>query len=170
VLDDDGKPVPVGTIGNLFVRGPEAFLGYLGDARPPLDVDGWFDTGDLASIDANGYVRIAGRTKDIIIRGGENISVKEIEDLLYAHPDVADVAIVAVPDPRLTERACAVVVPVAGAQLTLPALTDYLSGFQLAKHKLPERLEIVDSLPRTPTGKVQKYLLRQLVQERLAAL
>jgi cyclohexanecarboxylate-CoA ligase len=169
ILDDAGAAVAPGIVGNLSVRGPEAFIGYLGEASPAIDPDGWFETGDLASIDAAGFVRIAGRTKDIIIRGGENISVKEIEDLLYAHPDVADVAIVAMPDPRLVERACAVVVPVLGTSLTLAAIAEYLNGFNLARHKYPERLELVDSLPRTPTGKIQKYVLRQLVQERLAA-
>ncbi len=169
VVDDHGVEVLPDTVGNLSVRGPEAFIGYLGESRSALDPEGWFETGDLASIDHDGFIRIAGRTKDIIIRGGENISVKEIEDLLYAHPDVADVAIVAMPDPRLVERACAVVVPVAGATLTLSAVAEYLNGFNLAKHKFPERLELVDSLPRTPTGKVQKYVLRQLVQERIAA-
>lgn len=167
IIDDHGLAVASGCVGNLSVRGPEAFIGYLGESTPALDPDGWFETGDLASVDSDGFIRIAGRTKDIIIRGGENISVKEIEDLLYAHPDIADVAIVAIPDPRLVERACAVVVPVAGASLTLPALANYLNRFHLAKHKYPERLELVDSLPRTPTGKVQKYVLRQLVHERL---
>ncbi|WP_242623358.1 AMP-binding protein [Pseudonocardia sediminis] len=121
VLDDDGAPVGPGTVGNLHARGAEAFLGYLGRPRPTessaggtsivTDDEGWIDTGDRGSVDAGDYLTVTGRSKDIILRGGENISAKEVEDLLYAHPDVADVAVVAVPDPRLTEKACAVVVP-----------------------------------------------------------
>jgi cyclohexanecarboxylate-CoA ligase len=167
VVDDDGAPVPAGVVGRLFARGPEAFLGYLG-GRVATDADGWIDTGDRASIDADGYVTITGRTKDIILRGGENISAKEVEDLLYGHPGIADVAVVAMPDPRLVERACAVVVPREGVHLDLADLTRYLDGLGIAKQKYPERLELVAELPKTPTGKIQKFRLRELVAERLA--
>ena len=97
---------------------------------------------------------------DLILRGGENLSAKEIEDLLYAHPAVADVAVVAVPDPVLTERACAVVVPRPGAEVTLGSIGAFLLDQGLARQKCPERLEVVAELPRTPTGKVQKFVLR----------
>ncbi|QNK83443.1 AMP-binding protein [Nakamurella sp. PAMC28650] len=167
VVDDEGRPVPIGTVGRLRARGPEAMLGYLGLDRDPFDPDGWFDTGDLGSLDEGGYVTMAGRSKDIILRGGENISAKEVEDLLGTHPAIADVAVVSMPDPRLTERACAVVVLRPGASLELSDLTAHLDALQVARQKYPERLEFVDELPRTPTGKVQKFALRTLVAERL---
>jgi cyclohexanecarboxylate-CoA ligase len=157
---DDGRPLPPGEPGLLLARGPELFAGYLG--RPsPVDQEGWFPTGDLGSVDDAGFLTVTGRSKDIILRGGENLSAKEIEDLLYAHPDVADVAVVAVPDPVLTERACAVVVPRPGAEVTLESLGAFLGGQGVARQKCPERLEVVGELPRTPTGKVQKFRLRE---------
>lgn len=168
VVDDDGQLVPTGTVGRLRARGPEAMLGYLGRDRHPFDVDGWFDTGDLGRLDTDGYLTVAGRSKDIILRGGENISAKEVEDLLHTHPAIAEVAIVAMPDPRLTERACAVVVLQPGASLELSDLVTHLDALHVAKQKYPERLEIVDELPKTPTGKVQKFALRQLVADRLS--
>ncbi|GAA4871332.1 AMP-binding protein [Pseudonocardia benzenivorans] len=181
VFETDGHPLPgvwlkiVGTDGNeaapdeegrLLVRAASLFGGYL--HRPELrglDDEGWFDTGDLARVDADGYLRITGRSKDIIIRGGENVPVVEIENLLYAHPAVAEVALVAMPDERLGERACAFVVPAPGAAPTLDELTGHLRAQGTAANYLPERLELIDALPRTLTGKIQKFKLR----ERLAA-
>ncbi|QLL10390.1 AMP-binding protein [Mycobacterium vicinigordonae] len=169
ILDEDGNRCAHGEVGQLFARGPEAFLGYYGRSGAiSFTADGWFDTGDTARIDNDGYVQIAGRTKDIILRGGENLSSKEIEDLLVGYPDVLDVAVVAMPDPILGERACAVVVPRAGAILRLADLTNYLDRLGTAKQKWPERLELVDELPKTPTGKVQKLRLREHVAARLA--
>jgi cyclohexanecarboxylate-CoA ligase len=159
VVDEEGADLPTGTPGMLLARGPEMFAGYLG--RPaPFDEQGWFATGDLGSVDDDGFLTVTGRSKDIILRGGENLSAKEIEDLLYAHPDVADVAVVAVPDPVLTERACAVVVARPGAEVTLESLGTFLLGRGVARQKCPERLTVVAELPRTPTGKVQKFRLR----------
>ena len=134
-----------------------------------LDAEGWFDTGDLARIDAAGYLRITGRCKDIIIRGGENIPVVEIENLLFAHPDVAEVAIVAMPDARLGERACAFVVPREGSVPTLAGLGEFLAQRGAATQYRPERLELVDALPRTPTGKIQKFRLREQLASGAAA-
>ena len=168
VVDDDGAAVPHGTTGRLRARGPEAMLGYRGLDRDPFDAEGWFDTGDLGRLDDDGYVTVVGRSKDIIVRGGENISAKEVEDLLYTHPAIADVAVVAVPDPRLTERACAVVVLRPGADLELADLAAHLDAQHVARQKYPERLEFVDELPKTPTGKVQKFALRQQMAERLS--
>jgi 3-phosphoshikimate 1-carboxyvinyltransferase len=122
--------------------------------------DGWFRTGDLGVIDDSGYVRITGRLRDVINRGGEKIPVAEVEQLLGDHPAIADVAIVAMPDARLGERACAFVVLREGARLDFEQLQHYLDACQVAKHYWPERLEIVAELPRTPSGKVQKYVLR----------
>ena len=148
--------------GQLQVRGCSNFVGYL--KRPELDntdADGWFDTGDLARMDAEGYIRIAGRSKDIIIRGGENIPVVEVEGLLFKHPKIAAVAIVGYPDTRLGERACAFVVPRDGASLSFAEMVAYLKAQQMAQQYIPERLELVTELPRTPSGKVQKFKLRE---------
>ena len=162
VIDDAGQVAPAGTEGRLQTRGSCLFVGYL--KRPDahgVDADGWFDTGDLARIDTDGYIRITGRAKDIIIRGGENIPVAEVEDLLYRHPAVQDAAIVAMPDPRLGERACAFVTLKPGAALDFDALTDWLRQSGLARTYWPERLERVDELPRTASGKIQKFALRE---------
>ncbi len=166
VLALDGSVAPVGEEGRLVVKACSLFGGYL--KRPDLrglDAEGWFDTGDLARLDAAGYLRITGRSKDLVIRGGENIPVVEIENLLFGHPDVAEVAVVGMPDPRLGERICAFVVPRAGARPGLDDLSTYLLGRGTAKIYLPERLELVDALPRTPTGKIQKFRLRELLRE-----
>lgn len=125
-----------------------------------FDEDGWFRTGDLGVIDADGFVSITGRLKDIIIRKGENISAKEIEDLLFAHPAVADVAVVGLPDAASGEIACAVVVTNEGATLGFDDMVAFLKDAELSRHKIPERLEIVDALPRNPSGKVLKKDLR----------
>jgi acyl-CoA synthetase (AMP-forming)/AMP-acid ligase II len=123
--------------------------------------DGWFKTGDLGRIDAEGMVTITGRVKDIIIRNMENISAKEVEDILFASPAVADVAVIGVPDPRTGERVCAVVVPADPADpLTFDAMVAWCRDQGLMTQKLPERLELVDALPRNPTGKVLKFELR----------
>jgi len=161
----DGTALGPGEEGRLLARACSMFGGYL--ARPDLrgfDAEGWFDTGDLARLDDAGYLRITGRSKDIIIRGGENIPVVEVENLIFGHPDVAEVAVVGVPDARLGERACAVVVPRAGASLTLAELVEHLVARGIAKTYLPERLELVAALPRTPSGKVQKFKLREQLQ------
>ncbi|GAB3667381.1 cyclohexanecarboxylate-CoA ligase [Nocardioides korecus] len=166
--ETDGAPVPLSSwrthdeTGELLVAGAELFLGYL-DARLDADAfteDGFFRTGDVVTIDDRG-ARVVGRTKDIIIRGGENLSAIEIEDHLAQHPDVLDVAVVAVPDEVLGERACAYVVPAAEAVPDLDGLRDFLTRRGLAVQKTPERLELVEALPRTPSGKVQKFKLRE---------
>lgn len=163
VVDDQDLPVPPGKPGHLLVRGPELFVGYLDAAldAEAFTPDGWFRTGDRAVVDEEGYLEITGRQKDIIVRGGENISAKEIEDHLFEHPKVADVAVVAVADPVLVERACAVVVPQPGVEVELDELTSWLvEHHRIALQKLPERLQLVDELPRTASGKVQKFKLR----------
>ena len=162
VIDAEGDVLPAGAEGRLQVRGCSNFAGYL--KRPELDntdADGWFDTGDLARMDGEGYIRIAGRSKDIIIRGGENIPVVEVENLLYRHPAIAEVAIVGYPDARLGERACAFVKLREGAELSFADMAAYLAEQQMARQYIPERLEIMDALPRTPSGKIQKFRLRE---------
>jgi cyclohexanecarboxylate-CoA ligase len=165
IVDADGTCLPISQDGQLQVRGCSNFIGYL--KRPelnPNDPAGWFDTGDLARMDADGYIRIAGRSKDIIIRGGENIPVVEVEGLLFKHPAVAEVAIVGFPDARLGERACAFVRLREGASLTLPDITTYLEAQRMARQYMPERLEILPELPRTPSGKIQKFKLRDIAR------
>jgi cyclohexanecarboxylate-CoA ligase len=158
-------------VGELLLRGPDLFLGYLDPALndASFTADGFFRTGDLAHIAGSGAVTICGRKKDIIVRGGENISAKEVEDLLFEHPGVREVAVVAMPDPVLVERACAFVVPEPGATITLASLVAHLEQHRLARQKLPERIEVVDELPKTASGKVQKFVLRAHIASVLAA-
>ncbi|MCH8179556.1 MAG: cyclohexanecarboxylate-CoA ligase [Proteobacteria bacterium] len=166
VVDVHGASVPTGTVGELLVRSCSNFGGYL--KRPQwnaTDAEGWFDTGDLARLDERGYIRISGRSKDVIIRGGENIPVVEIESLLYRHPAVDKVAIVPYPDERLGERACAVVVPKPGQTLTLDDVVAYLKAQQIAMQYIPERVIVQDALPSTPSGKIQKFKLREMLRQ-----
>ena len=139
------------------------FAGYTDPAIDPLTPDGWFRTGDLGAVDADGLLRVTGRLKDIIIRGGENISAVELEDILSTHQAVADVAVVGVPDERLGERVCAVVVLRPGARLTLDDVVAHLRTHHVATHKLPEQLEVVASLPRTASGKLAKAAVRAAI-------
>lgn len=162
VVAADGNSLAPGEEGLLKVRGCSNFVGYL--KRPQLynhDAEGWFDTGDLARADADGYIRITGRAKDIIIRGGENIPVIEIEGLLFRHPAVQSIAIVGMPDARLGERACAFVVPKPGQRFSFDDMSHFLAEQKVARQYIPERLEVVDALPLTPSGKVQKFRLRE---------
>jgi cyclohexanecarboxylate-CoA ligase len=167
IVDDAGNPVPLGTEGRLIVRGPSVFVGYLGRGDlydDVVDPDGWFDTGDLGIEHSDGTVRITGRAKDIIIRGGENIPVVEIENLLLTHPGIREVAVIGLPDERLGERGCAVIVPRDEAP-GLPELLKYLDEHGTAKQYWPEHLVVVDEMPRTPSGKIQKFRLRELATE-----
>lgn len=163
VVTPDGRPADKGATGALQIRGPGLFLGYLDlpeATAAEIGPDGWFTTGDTARISDDGYVSLEGRTKDIVIRGGENIPVTVVESMLFQHPDIVEASVIGLPDPRLGERACAVVVPEAGARPTLEQVCDYLLDQGLSKHFLPERLEIVEALPKTPSGKIRKVELR----------
>jgi acyl-CoA synthetase (AMP-forming)/AMP-acid ligase II len=156
-----------GEEGELQLRGPQCFLGYVDVSlnAAAFDADGWFRTGDLGIIDADGNVTVTGRIKDIIIRNAENISALEIEDALYQHPVVADVAVVAAPDPRTGERVCAFVVAIPDAEPpTLHMLAEHCRSLGLAMQKCPEQLELVDTLPRNSYGKVLKQELRARVR------
>ncbi|MBI4290718.1 MAG: AMP-binding protein [Betaproteobacteria bacterium] len=172
VIDDQGREAPRGQAGALQFRGASLFVGYL--KRPQLyevDSEGWFETGDIARMDEEGYIRICGRRKDIIIRGGENIPVVQVESALYKMPEIAEAAIVAMPDPRLSERACAFVTLRDGQGLAIDDVRAFLAAEGLAKQFWPERLEILDRMPRTPTGKIQKFVLRDMAKiltERIA--
>ncbi|MEU6310002.1 AMP-binding protein [Streptomyces sp. NPDC047014] len=161
----DGTPLPPDTDGEVRLRGEAVCQGYLNQdpAARLFDADGYLRTGDLGHLTPDGYLVLTGRSKDVIIRKGENISAKEIEDLLHRLPSVADVAVIGLPDPTRGERVCAVVEqPPGTAPLTLPALTTYLRAEGLSPHKLPEQLELLDSLPRNESlRKVLKYKLRE---------
>jgi cyclohexanecarboxylate-CoA ligase len=162
IVDEDANPVANGQEGRLQARGAANFVGYL--KRPEayeVDADGWFETGDNATMDDDGYVTLTGRAKDIIIRGGENIPVVEVEDVLYKHPGIREVAVVGAPDQRLGERGAAFVVLHDDQQLDLEQLRVYMGECQLAKQYWPERLYVVDDMPRTPSGKIQKFKLRE---------
>jgi non-ribosomal peptide synthetase component E (peptide arylation enzyme) len=166
IVDDAGQELPPGVEGNFEVLTPTLFQGYFD--RPDLTAealtaDGYYRTGDLATIDADGYLRITGRVKDVINRGGEKVPVVEVEQLLYSHPAVDEVAIVAMPDSRLGERACAFIVLKPGSELDFEEMQRHLDANRVSKPYWPERLEIVDSLPRTPSGKIQKFVLRDRV-------
>lgn len=171
IVDKTGKTKPVNESGRLMIRACSGFGGYLKRAHlNDTDADGWFDTGDIAYQDEKGYIRICGRKKDVIIRGGENIPVAEIESLLYKHPNVAVVALVAYADERLGERACAIIKLKDPSQsLSFNDLVDFLKTHNLAVQYIPERLEIWDEIPMTPSGKIQKFKLRELLAQHIAS-
>ena len=159
----DGSEAPPGTEGELRAKGFHMHLGYADESldEAAFDNDGYFITGDLGIIDAEGYVEITGRAKDVIIRKGENVSAKEVEDALYTHPGVADVAVIGLPDPVQGERVCAIVAPATqSAPPTLDELSEHLTYVGLMRQKHPEQLQIADTLPRNPAGKVLKEELR----------
>jgi cyclohexanecarboxylate-CoA ligase len=162
IVDTEARPAPAGESGRLLVRGAQMFKGYYKRPElPTFDSEGWFDSGDLAYLDEDGYIRISGRVKDILIRGGENVPVVELENLLYKHPAISAVAVVGFPDPRLGERGCAFIVPRGGSTIDLAAVQAYLGEARMAKQFWPERVEIVAELPRTASGKIQKFKLRE---------
>jgi cyclohexanecarboxylate-CoA ligase len=167
VVDAEGRPLAIGQSGHLQVRGCSNFVGYL--KRPQLyqtDAEGWFVTGDIARLDADGYLRITGRSKDVVIRGGENVPVVEIENLLFRHPKIREVAVVGRPDARLGERASAWVVVRPGEMLELADVTRYLAECGVSKTYFPEFLRLCNELPKTPSGKVQKFQLREMEKEK----
>jgi len=157
-----GGTVAPGVIGELCTRGYHVMTGYLDDPEATaaaIDADGWLHTGDLGSMDERGYCLIGGRLKDMIIRGGENIYPREIEQVLFEHEDVADVAVVGVPDPVWGEQVAAVVRPAAGRTPDPDVLFAYCRA-RLAPHKAPRHWRVVDAFPLTPSGKIKKYVLR----------
>jgi cyclohexanecarboxylate-CoA ligase len=166
VVDAHGRELAPGIEGNFEIQTDTLFAGYLN--RPEataaaLSPDGYYRPGDLATIDADGYLRITGRVRDVINRGGEKIPVAEIEQLLYRHPAIAETAIVAMPDARLGERACAFVVLKTSSpapRLSFAEMQAHLDAHHVARAYWPERLELVAELPRTPSGKIQKFVLR----------
>ena len=167
LVDDDGADVPAGTPGEILSRGPELCLGYTDPAltAAAFDDEGWYHTGDVGVLDPGGFLTITDRVKDIIIRGGENISAAEVEEALHALPGVAEVAVVAAPDARLGEHACAIVRMLPGAApVKLVDVTAHLSGVGLARQKWPEELRLVTDFPRTASGKIRKVELRAWIR------
>ncbi|MGE2834853.1 class I adenylate-forming enzyme family protein [Mycobacterium sp. SMC-4] len=161
IVDDAGHDVARGQAGEILTRGPELFSGYTDAAHTSSAfADGWFRTGDIGRLDADGFLTITDRKKDIIVRGGENISSKEVEDVLSAHPAVAEAAAVGAPDDTYGERVCAFVVVNDGAQFQVADAARHFAECGLARQKTPERIVVVPDLPRTPSGKVQKHVLR----------
>lgn len=171
VVDDRGEEVARGTEGDIAYKGPSHMIEYFRDPEQTAALftpDGYSRSGDLGYMDQDGYVRVTGRSKDIVIRGGLNISARELEELLAEHPLVANVAVVAMPDARLGEKVCAYVVPADPADRpSLESIVSYLRGRRVATPKLPERLELVEELPLTATGKVQKHVLRDDIKQKL---
>lgn len=168
IVGEGGRDLAVGEPGEEWSRGPNTFLGYLGEPEltaRDLDADGWYHSGDLARMLPDGSLRITGRLKEIIVRGGQNISVREVEDYLMAHPDVLRAAVVGIEHPRLGETGCAVIVPRGAARPTLEELTAFLVEKGVARFKLPERLEVWPELPMNPSGKIQKFIVRQRLAE-----
>jgi acyl-CoA synthetase (AMP-forming)/AMP-acid ligase II len=165
-----GAALPLGMEGEITTRGPEVMLGYRNaqDTGDAFDADGYFLTGDMGVLTADGFLTVTGRKKDLIIRGGEKISPREIEDLLHAHPDIAEAAVVAMPHARLGETAFAWVVLRPHKSLSFESLSGYLEGAHIAKQKFPEGMAVVDSLPKTASGKVLKHVLRQRAAQHCA--
>ncbi|MBT2664085.1 AMP-binding protein [Bacillus sp. ISL-4] len=170
VVDFEGEVCAPNIEGSLLVKGPALFVGYFKQIDDTLAEysDGWFITGDRAFIDEDGYIRISGRNKDIIIRGGENIPVAYVENVLYEHPDISSAQVIAVPDSRLQEKACACISMKMGkSPITMDSMQEFLSEKGLAKQYWPEFLEIMDEFPRTASGKIQKFRLREMINEKI---
>ncbi|ELO3282713.1 medium-chain fatty-acid--CoA ligase [Escherichia coli] len=171
VVDDARKTLPPGCEGEEASRGPNVFMGYFDEPEltaRALDEEGWYYSGDLCRMDEAGYIKITGRKKDIIVRGGENISSREVEDILLQHPKIHDACVVAMPDERLGERSCAyVVLKATHHSLSLEEVVAFFSRKRVAKYKYPEHIVVIEKLPRTASGKIQKFLLRKDIMLRL---
>ncbi len=168
---DDGRTLPVGEQGELCTRGYLVMRGYWGDLErtsEAVDAEGWMHTGDLATIDAEGYCEIVGRVKDMLIRGGENVYPREVEEFLLRHDSVLDVQVFGVPDERFGEEVCAWIVLQPGAEETEESIRGFCRG-QIAHYKIPRYVRFVDELPMTVTGKPQKFVMREKMVELLAA-
>jgi len=168
IVDDEDKPLPLGSEGEILARGPGMMLGYADEAqtREAITSDGFFRTGDLGILTAEGALTITGRKKDLIIRGGENISAKEIEDVLHLHPQVFEASVVAMPHERLGEGVCAYIIS-RGEPAGAAALAEHVAQSGLAKQKIPEHFEFVADFPRTASGKVRKDMLRDEIRAKL---
>ncbi|MFC1532149.1 AMP-binding protein [Thermodesulfobacteriota bacterium] len=173
VLDEQGKKVTEGKVGTIYFKGPGNSIGYYRDLDKTMseafDKDGWSTTGDLVTFSSDGWLKIMGREKDIIIRGGQNIYPKEIEDYLIAHPNIAEAAVVPMPDMVMGEKACAFVTLIKEKKFTFQEMIEYLKSKKIAVFKLPERLEIIDAMPLAASTKIDKKTLKQLIEKKLGS-
>jgi fatty-acyl-CoA synthase len=170
IVDAEGRIVPRGTAGELLTRGYLVMLGYWGDeerTREAVDAAGWMHTGDLATLDDEGYCNIVGRIKDMVIRGGENVYPREIEEFLYRHPKIQDVQVIGVPDPRYGEELCAWICLRDGETASAEEVRAFCQG-QIAHYKIPRYVKFVGGFPTTVTGKIQKFLMREQMIEELS--
>jgi fatty-acyl-CoA synthase len=166
---ESGAVMPIGSSGELCTHGYSVMHGYWGDeakTREAIDSEGWMHTGDLATMDSEGYVNIVGRMKDMVIRGGENIYPREIEEFLYRHPAIQDVQVVGVPDPKYGEELCAWIILRPGQAADEQAVRDFCQG-QIAHYKVPRYIRFVDAFPMTVTGKIQKFKIREAMKDEL---
>jgi acyl-CoA synthetase (AMP-forming)/AMP-acid ligase II len=169
VVDEKRRIVPIGVKGEACARGQNVCIGYFQDPErttQTIDDRGWIYSGDLATMDENGNLRIVGRIKDLIVRGGENISPTEIEDILYTYPKVAQVSVVAIPDERLGEKSCACIIPKPGEHITQEEVKAFFKD-KVAHFKIPDRVELMAEFPTTPSGKIKKNLLRERMAEKV---
>ena len=173
VVDEQGREVKPGEVGTLYFRGPGNSIGYYRDLEKTLteayDKEGWATTGDLVTLTEDGWLKIVGRKKDIIIRGGQNIYPREIEDYLIAHPKIIEAAVVPMPDPVMGERACAFVTLKKGEQFTFEEMVEYLKSKKIAMFKIPERLEVLEAMPLAGAAKIDKKALTRMITEKLKA-
>lgn len=171
IIDDFGRIVPRGTSGELCTRGYSVMLGYWGEPEltaEVIDRAGWMHTGDLAVMDEEGYCNIVGRIKDMVIRGGENLFPREVEDFLYTHPNVLDVQVVGVPDDVYGEELCAWIMLKEGASLTEDEVREYCAG-KISRQKIPRYIRFATEFPMTASGKIQKFKIREMMIEELEA-
>jgi fatty-acyl-CoA synthase len=169
IVDTAGRVVPVGVTGELLTRGYSVMRGYWGEeakTREAIDASRWMHTGDLAVMDEDGYGNIVGRIKDLVIRGGENVYPREVEEFLYKHPKIRDVAVFGIPDEKYGEQICAWIIPHDGQQMTPEDVTGFCSG-QIAHYKIPAVIRFVEEFPLTVTNKVQKFIMRERMTEEL---
>jgi fatty-acyl-CoA synthase len=169
VVDETGAVAPIGATGEFCTRGYSVMHGYWGEPEKTaeaIDAEGWMHTGDLATMDANGYVNIVGRSKDMVIRGGENVYPREIEEFLYRHPAVSDVQVIGVPDARYGEELCAWIVLKPGQAIGEEDIRAFCRG-KIAHYKVPRYVKFVDAFPMTITGKIQKFVMRDMMRTEL---
>ena len=170
IIDQDGRELPANVVGELVVKGPDVFAGYFRfpeENRKVFTKDGFLKTGDLAAIDSSGNIRIGGRIKDVILRGGENIFPAAIEGLIIDHPEVEAVAVIGMPDRELGERICAYIKPASGAKPSFDDVISFLRGKGASLLQLPERIEFIEDIPLTKVGKADKEALREDIKKRL---
>ena len=173
IRSEEGDALAAGEAGRVWLRGEMRFLHYLVDGQPvaPFDAEGWLFTGDVGRLDPDGHLVLVGREKDLIIRKGETISPAEIEDVLAAHPGIADVAVLGLPDERTGERICAVLVAAPGGEAPdLAAVREHCRASGISPAKFPEQVVLVDEMPKTPTMKIRKQVLRESVSDAALAV